>query len=152
MIKKIILAAGVTVMLASCAGIKTQSNNFISPNGATMQLALEQKVGDRVLFKLNSSSLSYEAKSVLDRQAEWLKENPHVNVILEGHTDDRGTGEYNLALGERRANTVRKYLTSNYDINSNSITVISYGKEKPAVIGNDHESWGLNRRVVTLVE
>ena len=152
MIKKIILATSLAALLASCAGTSKQSHNFISQDGQAMQVTLEQKVGDRVLFSLNSSSLSDEAKSALDRQSKWLQENPNVNIILEGHTDDRGTGEYNLALGERRANSVKKYLTCNNDISSNRIVVISYGKEKPAVIGNDNESWALNRRVVTIVE
>ena len=152
MITKIILVTSISLLLTSCAATQKQSRQFVSTQGATMQLALENKIGDRVWFRLNSSTLSDQAKAVLDHQAGWLQDNPEVKIILEGHTDDRGTGEYNLALGERRASAVKKYLTCKDDIDSNRITVISYGKEKPSVIGNDDESWGINRRVVTLVE
>ena len=81
MIKKIILATSLAALLASCAGTK-QPHNFISANGAAMQLALEKKIGDRVLFKVNTSLLSDEAKSILDKQSEWLQENPKINIIF----------------------------------------------------------------------
>lgn len=111
---------------------------------------LTQNVGDRVFFALDSSTLSSEAQSTLEKQAAWLKQYPNVNVTVEGHCDERGTREYNLALGERRAAATKKYLVG-VGITANRITTISYGKERPAVIGSDESAWGQNRRAVTVL-
>ena len=111
---------------------------------------LSQNVGDRVFFVLNESTLSTEAQKTLDRQAAWLKQYPNVNVTVEGHCDERGTREYNLALGERRAAAAKKYLAG-VGIAAARISTISYGKERPAVIGSDESAWGQNRRAVTVL-
>ncbi|MGD9650617.1 MAG: peptidoglycan-associated lipoprotein Pal, partial [Dongiaceae bacterium] len=90
------------------------------------------------------------AKATLDRQAAWLKRYNAMNILIEGHADERGTREYNLALGERRANAVKDYLVSQ-GIAGNRLDVISYGKERPAVVGSNEASWAQNRRSVTVV-
>jgi len=107
-------------------------------------------VGDRVFFATDSSVLNGESQAVLSRQAAWLKTNGNVNVVLEGHADERGTREYNLALGERRANSARNYLV-NLGVAASRISVVSYGKERPAVLGSDAGAWSQNRRSVTVL-
>ena len=109
-----------------------------------------QNVGDRIFFDYNSSSLSGEAQATLERQAEWLKKYSTVNAVVEGHCDERGTREYNLALGERRANAVKNYL-STLGIPATRLSTISYGKERPAVLGSNESSWAQNRRGVTVL-
>ncbi len=111
---------------------------------------LAQNVGDRVFYGYDSASLSAEAQHTLERQAAWLKQYNNISVTVEGHCDERGTREYNLALGERRAAAAKKYLIG-LGIASNRISTISYGKERPAVIGSDESAWGQNRRAVTVV-
>lgn len=108
-------------------------------------------VGDRVFFGYDSSELNPEARRTLEKQAEWLKTYPSVNVVIEGHADERGTREYNLALGDRRATAVYNYLTS-LGVPSGRVRTISYGKEKPAVMGSDPVAWARNRRGVMVVE
>jgi peptidoglycan-associated lipoprotein len=111
---------------------------------------LAQNVGDRVFFATDHSDLSTEARGTLDRQAQWLKKYANLSVTIEGNSDERGTREYNLALGERRADAVRKYLVAS-GIDASRIQTISYGKERPAVEGNDESAWAQNRRAVTVV-
>lgn len=118
-----------------------------------VQEEIEQvEVPDRVLFGLNQHSLSSEAKEKLNIQIEWLKSDDTINVIIEGHADERGTREYNIALGERRANSAKDYLVNNGGIDANRVKTISYGKERPAFIGAGEEIWGKNRRAVTVIE
>lgn len=112
---------------------------------------LAANVGDRVFFAYDSYDIAPEARSTLARQAEWLNRYPNVRVTIEGHSDERGTREYNLALGDRRANAVKNYLASQ-GVSSTRINTISYGKEQPAVMGSDATSWAQNRRGVTRVE
>jgi len=109
-----------------------------------------QTVGDRVFFGYDRYDISPDAQATLRRQAQWLQEYPSVTVRIEGHADERGTREYNLALGERRANAVRNYLVAN-GVQPGRITVISYGKERPAVVGNNETAWAQNRRAVTVI-
>jgi len=111
---------------------------------------LVQNVGDRVFFALDSAVLSPESRRTLERQADWLRLFPNLRVTVEGHADERGTREYNLALGERRANTVREYLSA-LGIDSGRLRNISYGKERPYALGHNEESWSLNRRSVSVV-
>jgi peptidoglycan-associated lipoprotein len=111
---------------------------------------LQQNVGDRVFFELDRSELSQEARQTLDRQAAWLKKYPAVRVTLEGHCDERGTREYNMALGARRANAARAYLVA-LGIQSGRIQTVSYGAERPAVLGTGEAVWSQNRRAVTVV-
>jgi peptidoglycan-associated lipoprotein len=108
-------------------------------------------VGDRVLFDYDSAELDSSAKILLDAQSRFLRVNSDLNFIIEGHCDERGTREYNLALGEQRATAVRDYLVIQ-GIDPDRIKVISYGKEKPAVVGSNNMAWSKNRRAVTVIE
>ncbi len=121
-------------------------------NGVTpgTQQDLVVNVGDRVFFGYDQSDISGEGKATLDRQAAWLKQYPSVTVTIEGHADERGTREYNLALGERRAASVKSYLLSQ-GIEASRINTISYGKERPAVTDASPSGWAQNRRGVTVV-
>jgi len=105
---------------------------------------------DRVFFALDSYSLSPEARATLDAQAQWLNSNPSVSVTIEGHADERGTREYNLALGERRATAARLYLESR-GVASARMQTVSFGKERPEAFGSDESSHSRNRRAVTVV-
>jgi len=105
---------------------------------------------DRVFFELDSSTLTAEARATLDAQAQWLNSNATVNVVIEGHADERGTREYNIALGERRATATRLYLESR-GVAAGRMQTISYGKERPEVTGSGEESYARNRRSVTVV-
>ena len=109
------------------------------------------KVGDRVLFGYDSSELDDDDRSILDNQAKFLNQNPALKVTIEGHCDERGTREYNLALGEKRASAVKDYLIS-IGINSDRISVVSYGKERPQVLGSNKAAWSMNRRSVTTID
>ena len=108
-------------------------------------------VGDRVLFDYDSATLDSSAKILLDAQSRFLRANTDLNFIIEGHCDERGTREYNLALGEQRATAVRDYLVIQ-GIDPDRIKVISYGKEKPAVVGSNTMAWSKNRRAVTIID
>ncbi len=107
-------------------------------------------VGDRVFFQTDSTDLTAESIATLDRQAQWLNLYPRVAVTIEGHADERGTREYNIALGARRATTARNYLISR-GIAANRMQTISYGKERPVAVCNDISCWSQNRRAVTVV-
>ena len=110
---------------------------------------LASGVPDRVFFATNESVLTTMSRETLRKQAAWLRKNSKINVVLEGHADERGTREYNLALGERRANAARDYLMT-YGISGNRIAVISYGKEKPVNPAGTPLAWSQNRRSVTV--
>jgi peptidoglycan-associated lipoprotein len=114
------------------------------------QQDLVVNVGDRVFFAYDQFDLSPEARATLERQAAWLKQYPNVNITVEGHADERGTREYNLALGEKRANSTKSYLMS-LGVDSTRINTISYGKERPAVPEATAAAWSQNRRAVTVV-
>lgn len=105
---------------------------------------------DTVNFALDSYDIDPQARAILDSQATWLARYPNVRVTLEGHCDERGTREYNLALGDRRANAAKNYLASR-GVSAGRITTISYGKERPLALGSDDESYAQNRRAVTVV-
>ncbi len=111
---------------------------------------LATNVGDRVFFAYDSYDLAPEARDTLNRQVEWLNRYPNLNITIEGHADERGTREYNLALGDRRATSVKNYLIS-MGVPASRLNTISYGKERPAVVGSDAASWAQNRRAVTTV-
>ncbi|MDB5688431.1 MAG: peptidoglycan-associated lipoprotein [Sphingomonas bacterium] len=111
----------------------------------------KEKAGsDTVLFATDSYDLDGESRSILDRQIQWLQQYPAVRVTVEGHADERGTREYNLALGDRRANSAKNYLASQ-GVAAARITTISYGKERPVAMGSDEGAWAQNRRAVTVV-
>jgi len=108
-------------------------------------------VGDRVFFDFDKADISAASVETLTKQAAWLKAFPQVTLILEGHCDERGTREYNLALGDRRANAMKEYLVSR-GISVNRLYTISYGKERPAVVGSNEEAWAQNRRAVSIIK
>ena len=110
---------------------------------------LASGVPDRVFFATNESILTTASRDTLRKQATWLRANSEITVVLEGHADERGTREYNLALGERRANSAKDYLMT-YGVSANRISVISYGKERPVDSGSNPLSWSKNRRSVTV--
>ena len=110
---------------------------------------LASGVPDRVFFATNESVLTTASRDTLRKQATWLRKNSGINVVLEGHADERGTREYNLALGERRANAAKDYLMT-YGVSANRISVISYGKERPVDSGSNPLAWSKNRRSVTV--
>jgi peptidoglycan-associated lipoprotein len=115
------------------------------------QAALVAAAGsDTILFGFDSYGLDEAARQTLGAQAEWLARNPGVRVSLEGHTDERGTREYNLALGERRANAAKNFLAAQ-GVEADRMSIISYGRERPAVDGANEEAWAKNRRAVTVV-
>jgi len=107
-------------------------------------------VGDRVFFDFDKYSLRADAKATLDKQAAWLKTYQNYTFTVEGHADERGTREYNLALGERRANSVREYLVA-AGVPASRIKVVSYGKERPVALGSNDAAWAQNRRGVTVL-
>ncbi len=108
-------------------------------------------VGDRVFFDFDKYDLKPEAQATLDLQAKWLMRYPSVTVTIEGHCDERGTREYNLALGQRRASAVRDYLVA-FGVSAERVEVISFGKERPEVPGSNEEAWAQNRRGVTVIK
>ena len=110
---------------------------------------LASGVADRVFFATNETVLTTPARETLRKQAAWLRKNSKLTVVLEGHADERGTREYNLALGERRANSAKDYLMT-YGISSDRISVLSYGKERPVDSGSSPLAWSKNRRSVTV--
>ena len=143
---------GILVLLVSCS-----KNQDVSPGPGLLgelsaaQQELAVNVGDRVFFAVDSSTLSFEAQNTLSGQADWLKQNPSLSVTIEGHADERGTRQYNLALSARRATAVRDYLVG-LGISSNRVRTVPYGKERPVALCNDSSCWSQNRRGVTLVD
>jgi peptidoglycan-associated lipoprotein len=121
----------------------------IGPKPGTQE-DLVVNIGDRVFFDFDKYDLKTPARATLEKQAAWLKKYPNVTVTIEGHCDERGTREYNLALGQRRANAARDYLVS-LGVGANRVKIISYGKERPVALGHNEEAWAQNRRSVTVV-
>jgi peptidoglycan-associated lipoprotein len=161
MYKKVLCLMAALVLVSACDSTGSGGgDNGMNGNGgagghagnvrAGTQEDLVVNVGDRVFFAYNESDLSAEARATLDRQAAWLKKNGALNVTIEGHCDERGTREYNLALGERRAVAVKNYLVAD-GVAAGRIHTVSYGKERPAVLGSNEAAWAQNRRGVTVV-
>ena len=168
--KKLIALIGAVSLLSACetASQKVVSGTAATSKGSSSSLASTSKskslfaqakqtaadkliaVGDRVLFDYDSAKLDSSSLILLDAQSRFLRANTDLNFIVEGHCDERGTREYNLALGEKRATAVRDYLVIN-GIDPDRIKVISYGKEKPAVVGSNGMAWSKNRRAVTII-
>ncbi len=138
------------LLLSACATKKMSSElqGDVYTGTDTVEY-LAAGVADRVFFATNESVLTTASRETLRKQAAWLRKNSSINVVLEGHADERGTREYNLALGERRANAAKDYLMT-YGISSDRISVISYGKERPVDSGSNALSWSKNRRSVTV--
>ena len=138
---------------ASAGGAGT-AETYTTPLSASVEPGSQEdlvvNVGDRVFFAYDKFSISAEARKTLELQAAWMKRNASVTVTIQGHCDERGTREYNLALGERRANAVKDYLVT-LGVNPQRIDTISYGKERPVAIGSTNAAWAQNRRGVTKV-
>ncbi len=135
---------------ASATTSTTTAPTVIAGPTAGSQEHLVVNVGDRVFYDFDSSDLRPEARSTVEALAVWMSNYPAVTLVLEGHADERGTREYNLALAERRANAIRDYLVA-LGIAPNRLSTISYGKERPAVLGSTDEAWAQNRRGVFVV-
>ena len=152
--KNIFLVLMAGVILTACATTKKVSTTAGQMQGDvytgtdTVEY-LASGVPDRVFFATNESILTTRSRETLRKQATWLRANSDITVVLEGHADERGTREYNLALGERRANAAKDYLMT-YGVSSNRISVISYGKERPVDSGSNPLAWSKNRRSVTV--
>ena len=147
---KILFIVFAAALLSACATKKVtnQMQGDVYTGKETVEY-LASGVPDRVFFATNESVLTTASRETLRKQAAWLRKNSKVTVVLEGHADERGTREYNLALGERRANAAKDYLMT-YGISGNRISVISYGKERPVDSGSNPLAWSKNRRSVTV--
>jgi peptidoglycan-associated lipoprotein len=161
---RMIALLGALVMLAACSspppppppgppgppggpgGAGLGSQNIVPGS----QQDLEASAGDRVFFAFDRSDITPESQEILTRQADWLRKYPNVTVTIEGHCDERGTREYNLALGERRAQAAKNVLVA-AGIPASRISTISYGKERPIVVGSNEEAWAQNRVAITTV-
>lgn len=154
MIKNSILMFLGLFMLASCETTSMFGDSVRGGVGdgsrSSLQEYLRKEVGDIVYFETDKHNISASAAFKLEAQANWIKSTPGFSVIIEGHCDERGTREYNLALGERRANSVKEFLVS-MGVDGGRIQTISYGKERPTNSGASSEAYAENRRVVTIV-
>jgi peptidoglycan-associated lipoprotein len=152
--------AGVLILVAACSTTPPPAPApSAGPSGPAMggsayapgsQQDLAATAGDRVFFTYDGANVSSEGQQILQRQAEWLKRYSNVAVTIEGHCDERGTREYNLALGQRRAQAVKNVLVA-MGIPAGRIQTISYGKERPIVVGSNEEAYAQNRVGITLV-
>ena len=149
MFKKLLLLVATGLFLASCAATNTNQGWDASINSGTQE-DLIVNVGDRVFFEFDSAELTVDAQSTLDAQAAWLMQYSDTNITIEGHADERGTREYNLALGDKRAFAVYTYLAQ-AGVDTNRMEYMSWGKERPEVVGSDETAYSQNRRSVTLV-
>jgi peptidoglycan-associated lipoprotein len=166
---KFVALVGVLLLLGACESTPSDTGNASGASGTTgsgtgsgmgsSQLGqvrpgsaedFQQNVGDRVYFATDKSDLDADARATLQKQAVWLRRYPSVAITIEGHADERGTREYNLALGERRANAAREYLR-NLGVEPSRMKTISYGKERPVALGSNEEAWRQNRRAVTVI-
>jgi peptidoglycan-associated lipoprotein len=142
-------------LLAACSNSDSSSSTGAGAGAGNIrpgsQEDLVANVGDRVFFDFDRSNIRADQRPVLQRQAEWMGRFPEVRVQVEGHADERGTREYNLALGQRRANAARDVLVAG-GVNPSRISTISFGKDQPAALGSDESSWAQNRRAVTVVQ
>jgi peptidoglycan-associated lipoprotein len=150
-LKNTILVILAGLILSACATQKKSTGQLQGDvyTGTDTVEYLASGVPDRVFFATNETVLTTASRETLRKQATYLRKNSSINVVLEGHADERGTREYNLALGERRANSAKDYLMT-YGISANRISVISYGKERPIDSGSNPLSWSKNRRSVTV--
>ena len=150
-LKRVLLVVLAGLGLTACATqkkVQTQIQGDVYTGTDTVEY-LATGVPDRVFFATNKSVLTTASRDTLRKQAAWLRKNKDINVTIEGHADERGTREYNLALGERRANAAKDYLMT-YGISGSRMSVISYGKERPVNAGSSPLAWSQNRRSVTV--
>ena len=150
-LKNTFLVFAACLVLSACATKKVSTGQMQGDvyTGTDTVEYLADGVADRVFFATNETVLTTASRETLRAQAAWLRKNSSINVVLEGHADERGTREYNLALGERRANAAKDYLMT-YGISSDRISVLSYGKERPVDAGSNPLAWSKNRRSVTV--
>lgn len=161
-LKTVLTICAAVLLLAACAGNEEANKSAAGTGGATQAPAstkeirpgsqedLVANVGDRIFFDFDKADLRSDARAQVEKWADWLKKYPQNTVTVEGHCDERGTREYNLALGERRAAAAKKYLVA-LGIAANRVATISYGKERPAVVGSNEAAWAQNRRDVMVV-
>ena len=154
-----ILSMAAALMLVAACSTTSEDSAATTGTGATSSVSgpkmgsqedLVVNVGDRVFFDFDRYNLKPDARRTLEKQAVWLKKHPSAGITLEGHADERGTREYNLALGDRRANSAKDYLIA-LGISANRVKTIPYGKERPVALGSNEAAWAQNRRSVTAV-
>ena len=148
---KAIAAVAALLMMAACSSSSTEpppASTTVTPGSIA---DFRQNVGDRVYFDTDMSNIREDGRATLAKQAEWLKKYTNYPILIEGKCDERGTREYNLALGERRANAVRQYLVAQ-GLPADRIKTISYGKERPEVVGSDEGAWARNRVGITALQ
>tara|TARA_B110000438_G_C15745078_1_gene620337 strand:+ start:403 stop:882 length:480 start_codon:yes stop_codon:yes gene_type:complete len=150
-LKRFLIIISASLALTACATSTKQSGKMQGDvyTGTDTVEYLASGVADRVFFATNKSTLTTAARDILRKQAAWMRKKKDLTFAIEGHADERGTREYNLALGERRANAAKDYLMT-YGISSNRLSVISYGKERPVNSGSNPLAWSQNRRSVTV--
>jgi len=143
-------AIAATIFLVACSEQQAAApaTTTVTPGSVA---DFRQNVGDRVFFDTDQSTIREDGRATLNKQAEWLKKYTNYQITVEGHCDERGTREYNLALGERRANAARQYLVAQ-GIPAARIKTVSYGKERPDPVGSDEAAWARNRRAVTALQ
>lgn len=151
-----LLSLCTVAMFSACAcgnqvsSVSDGSNGDEIPAGfAGVNDQLRKTAGDRVFFKLDKSELTHEAKATLDKQVSFIQQNPNLRFSVEGHCDERGPREYNIALGERRAVAAKNYLVAK-GVSADRLTVVSFGKERPEADGHNEAAWSQNRRSVTI--
>ncbi|WP_371135792.1 peptidoglycan-associated lipoprotein Pal [Reyranella sp.] len=148
---KALTAIAAMLVIAACSNDQqaaAPATTTVTPGSVA---DFRQNVGDRVFFDTDQSTVREDGRATLNKQAEWLKKYTNYQITVEGHCDERGTREYNLALGERRANAARQYLVAQ-GIPAARIKTISYGKERPDPVGSDEAAWARNRRAVTALQ
>jgi peptidoglycan-associated lipoprotein len=157
--QKLLGALAAVALLAACGSDSSSDQAATGAGGAGLgrgavrpgsQEDLVANIGDRVFFETDRSNIRADQRPVLDRQAGWMQQHQQVQVTVEGHADERGTREYNLALGQRRANAARDVLVAN-GVSGARVSTISYGKDRPTALGSSEDAWAQNRRAVTVV-
>lgn len=160
--KKLLIVTTTAFLLTACAGTKQGAELYGTTQGGwkenvnitdlsptVLTKNFKKTEADVVYFNFNQSTLDNQAKTILKQQANWLKQNPTALIVIEGRCDERGTREYNLALGDQRANAARNYLLAQ-GVEPTRIRTISYGKDKPVVLGSSEETWARNRNATTV--
>jgi peptidoglycan-associated lipoprotein len=148
---KALTAIAAMILIAACSNDQqaaAPATTTVTPGSVA---DFRQNVGDRVFFDTDASTVREDGRQTLNKQAEWLKKYTNYQITVEGHCDERGTREYNLALGERRANAARQYLIAQ-GIPAARIKTVSFGKERPDPVGSDEAAWSRNRRAVTALQ
>jgi peptidoglycan-associated lipoprotein len=153
LVAALLLVAGCAQKATDASGTSGAGSGAGNSSAANSTAALTtalQQVGDRIYFATDKTDITPESRQILQKQADLLKQNPSATVTIEGHCDERGTREYNLGLGERRANAAKQALVA-LGIAASRVNTISYGKERPAVLGHNEQAWAQNRRAVTVI-